>query len=187
LLLVILLALVVGILFALLFGNLKAAAQTKIGPWVGLRLPVYDYACKCYRYFKLNPDQFRVDPDPIGTSDGVWSIRPEVLGTALPPTLGSPCGTGGLWSEQAGMYLCSNADGIEWTLVPMLAAPGTNPVASSMHRVWLSSGLPPVKGASCSPQDTEAAWIGRAGVFVCVPDERKLDFVWGRIAIETVP
>jgi len=75
LLLIIFLALVMSLLLTLVIGNLKAAAQTKIGPWVGLRIPIYDYACKCYRYFKLNPDQFQIDPDPAGTSDGIWSVK----------------------------------------------------------------------------------------------------------------
>jgi hypothetical protein len=142
LLLVILLALVVALLLTLLLWNVKAAAQTKIGSWIGLRLPVYDYACKCYRYFKLNPDQFQIDPDPAGTSDGIWSTK-------------------------------------------LLAAPGTNPI-DALNRTWLPTGLPPVKGESCGDR-TGAVWIGKMGVFVCVPNEQTLNFVWARIAIETVP
>src|SRR5512143_1031120 len=63
--------LVIPLLFCL-----PLMAQQKIGPVVGLRIPVYDYSCpahpsvSCYRYLRL-PEGSSVAPDPLGISDGV--------------------------------------------------------------------------------------------------------------------
>jgi hypothetical protein len=57
----------------------EAQAATKIGPFVGLRIPIYDNIIanqkNPYRYFKPNAAQFQIDPDPAGTSDGFWSLK----------------------------------------------------------------------------------------------------------------
>ena len=45
------------------------------GPVIGLRLPLYDYSCSCYRYLKLDPGQTQIAPDPAGTSNGIWSVK----------------------------------------------------------------------------------------------------------------
>ena len=45
------------------------------GPVIGLRLPLYDYSCGCYRYLKLDPGQTQIAPDPAGTSNGIWSVK----------------------------------------------------------------------------------------------------------------
>lgn len=56
----------------------SAQTASKIGPFVGLRNPIYDALkfgqANPYWYFKLNPAHFRIDPDPAGTSDGIWSV-----------------------------------------------------------------------------------------------------------------
>jgi hypothetical protein len=59
----------------------KATAQTKpkIGPWIGLRIPILDNLKRGqpqpYWYFKLDPNQFQLTPDPAGTSDGILSLK----------------------------------------------------------------------------------------------------------------
>jgi hypothetical protein len=144
---------------------LVLSAQPKIGPMVGLRVPIYDYAKKGYWYFKPNPSQFQIDPDAAGTSDGIWSVK-QLAAPGTNP--GIVTGAGLVTIEQAGQ--------------PALVQVDTTYI---MYRVWLSSGIPPVKGASCNGFGTGAMWIGRAGLFVCVPDQVKLDFVWARANLET--
>lgn len=69
----------------------KVQAASKIGPWVGLRIPVFDNLKKGYWYFKMDPGQFQVTPDPAGTSDGIFSLQPPetpaeplLIGGSLP-------------------------------------------------------------------------------------------------------
>ena len=59
----------------------KVQAASKIGPWIGLRIPVFDNLKKGYWYFKIDPEQFQVTPDPAGTSDGIWGLKPSLVGS----------------------------------------------------------------------------------------------------------
>jgi Putative Ig domain. len=55
------------------------ATQQTIGPWVGLRIPVYDNLkrgqSQPYWFFKMDPTQFQLTPDPASTSDGILNIK----------------------------------------------------------------------------------------------------------------
>ena len=66
--------------YRLLFAALLSAgglliSQQKVGPWVGLRSPLYDSLKRGYWYLKLSPLHFQIDPDPAGTSDGILTLR----------------------------------------------------------------------------------------------------------------
>ena len=83
------------ILACLILGTsigIVAQPQPKIGPWVGLRIPIFDNLKKGqsqpYWFFKLDPDQFEVTPDPAGTSDGILHIKGY-----FPAGVGSGTGT----------------------------------------------------------------------------------------------
>lgn len=68
-------------------------AASKIGPWIGLRTPVYDNLKKGYWYFKMDPNQFQVTPDLAGTSDGIWGLKAG-LPVAGGPTVAYALGDG---------------------------------------------------------------------------------------------
>jgi hypothetical protein len=55
--------------------HLKVQAASKVGSWIGLRIPVYDNVKKGYWYVKIEPSQFQIAPDPAGTSDGILSLK----------------------------------------------------------------------------------------------------------------
>lgn len=151
-----------GLVFLASVGVLS---QQKIGPMVGLRIPIYDYAVKKYLYLKPNAAQFQIDPDPAGTSDGIWSVKT----LAAPGTnSGVIAGWGIVTVEQTGQPTQIMVDG-----------------SYMLYRAWLATGLPPVIGESCNGRGTGVVWIGKAGLFVCVPDDVKLDFTWARANLET--
>lgn len=167
LLFIILIAAIVCLVLTFVFGSLPAYGQTKIGPWIGLRIPVYDYAKKGYWYFKPNPAHFQIDPDAAGTSDGIWSAKTLAAPGTNP---GVVAGWGIVTVEQTGQPTQIMVDS-----------------SYMMYRTWLATGLPPVVGDSCDGKGTGAVWIGKAGLFVCVPDPQKLDFTWARANLETQP
>jgi hypothetical protein len=73
---------VIAFVLTLLVLAWVSQGQQVIGPWVGLRIPIYDATklgqANPYLYLKLNPNQFQIDPDPAKTSDGIWSIKGSV-------------------------------------------------------------------------------------------------------------
>lgn len=64
--------------------HMKVQAASSIGPWVGLRVPILDNLKRGqpqpYWFFKMDPDQFQVVPDPAGTSDGIFGLKPSLAG-----------------------------------------------------------------------------------------------------------
>ena len=103
------------VVFFILVALMVAQTQPKLGPWVGLRIPIFDNLKKGqpqpYWFFKLNPDQFQVTPDPAGTSDGILSLKYGFMAggvryqmPAEPPALDQPF-DGGRANEQ--MLSCS--------------------------------------------------------------------------------
>lgn len=103
---------VVGIIFSAIAGMIvgivlvQAQSQPKTGPWVGLRIPVYDNLKKGYWYFKLDANQFQATTDPAGTSDGILSLKDGFMAggvryqmPTVPPASDQPFG-GGKVNEQ---------------------------------------------------------------------------------------
>jgi hypothetical protein len=164
--------------------NPPTEAASKIGPMLGLRTPVYDYVKMGYWYFKPNADQFQIDPDPAGTSDGIWSIKfppptpppapdPTLLHrvwlvTGLPPVLGASCadvGENSVWIGAQGLYVCiPDTTGLTfvWAGAPLQTAP---PIVTG-------TALPPTVGAPCG---INGKWFSQAGLYVC---SEKTVFPW---------
>ena len=134
----------------------SSQSQQKVGPMVGLRIPVWDYSQNRYLYLKMNPEQFVVDVDPAGTSDGVLSTK------------------------GAGRYVFGSRFVVAGT-DPAYVSLDT---AFVMHRVFFPNGLPPVAGTSCDEFGTGAVCAGRFGLFVCIDVAGQGKFTWARANLE---
>lgn len=143
--------------FLVLFwaGVFHLLAASKIGPWVGLRIPIFDNVKKGYWYFKMDPLQFQTTPDPGGTSDGILNLKFPQVQTYI-------FGRGFVTVEIAGKPTQVDFD-----------------TAYGMHRILTTNGLPPVLGSTC--QDTGALWIGQEGIRACIQNEQQTGFVWAGI------
>lgn len=135
-----------------------AQAPAQIGPWVGLRLPVYDYSCRCYRFVKMVAGKTGIDPDPAGTSDGILVPKPYVFGRG---------------------FVAMTVEG-----KPTQVEVDT---AYMMYRSGDYGDPPPTIGSDCANAGSGGLWIGREGLRVCVPNERRTGFVWAGVALQLEP
>lgn len=153
------------VLASALASGVLLVSQTKIGPWVGLRLPVYDYSCRCYRFLKMSSEQFRIDPDSAGTSDGILT---QVTGAGASQAY--TFGRGFVTFAVAGKPTQVEVD-----------------TAYMMYRSGSYGDPPPVIGSACVNAGTGGLWIGREGLRVCVPNEQRTGFVWAGAVLQTQP
>jgi hypothetical protein len=141
-------------------------AQVKIGPFVGLRIPIYDNVKQGYWYFKPNASQFQIDPDPAKTSDGIWSLKP------IAPSQTYTFGKG---------FVTITPEGSSVTQVEFDSS-------YMMYRASTMDDNAPLIGSACGPNfGTGAMWIGTAGLFVCVPNQQQTGFTWAKTTLQTTP
>jgi hypothetical protein len=139
-------------------------AQVKIGPFIGLRIPIYDNVKQGYWYFKPNASQFQIDPDPAKTSDGIWSLKPTV------PSQTFTYGNG---------FVTITPEGSTVTQVEI-------DKAYMMYRTF--EPQKPDVGSDCGSHGTGAIWMGAEGLCVCIPNAQKTGFNWAcTAALQTTP
>lgn len=162
---------------ALVLLAVSGKAQTKIGPTVGLRLPVYDLSCPldpsplCYRYLKLNVAQSEITPDPTGLSDGIWGVK----------LIAAP-GTSQVYEFAAGFVTITPEDSNR-TQVHVDTA--------YMLHLYRPGDPPPVVDSDCYEAGSGATRITQSGVYFCVgPEPRRPDntgWQWKRLAWSPEP
>lgn len=137
--------------------------QQQLGPWVGLRIWVAQRLDDTQYLLKIKEADFRIDPDPAGTSDGVLGIR---------------------WPAAGSVY---DFSGDFFTVTP--ETDGATQVTLNTAIILHLSDFGPVEpldGADCSDRGSAAAQIGQSGAWFCVPPSPprtdSTGWTWRRIA-----
>ena len=147
-------------------------------------MPVYDTYCaatlghpdltgECYHFFKFNAEQFQVEPDPAGTSDGIITVK--VL--AAPGTNPNP---EPIPLEQGEALVITHADGSPETVLIR--------GAFMFHRIWENAGEAPQPGQPCGAYPS-GSWLLVPGTdpSICICVDTVNGPVWGRAALQTSP
>lgn len=117
-------------------------SQQKVGPVVGLRVPVWDYSTNRWVYLKPN---VTVSADPQGTSDGIMSAASSTayeFGTGL--VVEGNGATRKVYADRSYM----------------------------MYRLPEDSMPMPAVGSACATEGTGALWLGTGGTLCyCVRSE----------------
>lgn len=150
------------IIAVLISTGVLLVSQQKIGPFVGLRLPIYDNLKRGYWYFKPNPNQFQIDPDPAGTSDGIWSLKP-----------GGP-GIPGKTLVPGGSITFSPITGFDSLLLDIDRR-------NVLH--WIVRVPPPELGSPCEGNDLAGVVLSDA-YYLCLANDTDNNGTWVRVAIE---
>ncbi len=125
----------------LLSSGVLLVSQVKRGRLEDMRIPIFDYLPFQYHYFQPNVNQWQIDPDPTGKTEGIWTIKfPAPAQPAI--EIGAPIPNGVVGTPYSQSLMVSGGTApYAWSIES-----GTLPPGLSLSAGGVISGTPTTLG-----------------------------------------